>query len=527
MKRSKFPANNQQFDLLVCGGGIYGAWTAYDAALRGLKVILVEQGDWASGTSSASSKLVHGGLRYLETLGFSVVKKSLTERHKLTHAAPYRVWPLRFGVPVNQHSRIGSFRLKIGLSIYDFLAGIYHSNQTHLHFDATAFSERFPILNKISLKSGYTYLDAQTDDARFVLEIIDGAVSASAVCINYCQLIESLENDGVTYGAVLKDQSTDEEVRINTSTIVKAIGQWTSLLVPEKQWCRLSKGVHLILPPLLANEALLLTAQSDGRVFFVIPWYGLTLLGTTDTDYKGDVDQVSVEKEDVDYLLREANLALTTQWTENDIQGRFAGLRVLQNSRKDSPSSVSREWELKSINQGLFYSIGGKLTSSREDAAEIVDAVCQYLGQDLSSKTSSTAFPWLPEDSYDLWSTTMTEQAEKLGIDSESALWLLRRHGKHVTQILQSIEQDQNLAKRITDSVPLIVADLLYCLEHEMVSHLEDLLRRRIPLLILYRMTKDELEQFAEICAESLGWDQKSMDQEIQFCAEKWLIKSI
>ena len=520
MERPCTPFKNQQFDLLVCGGGIYGAWTAYDAALRGLKVMLVEQGDWASGTSSASSKLIHGGLRYLETLDFGVVKKSLQERQLLIDAAPYRVWPLRFGVPVNQHSRIGSLRLKIGLSIYDFLAGIIHSQQTHLRFSARQFLQRFPCLDQTTLKCGYTYLDAQTDDARFVLEIIDGAISAGATCLNYCQASEILEHDGVISGAVLNDKISGENYTIKTSAIVKTTGQWT---YPEKHWCRLSKGVHLVLPKILDHEALLLTAKSDGRVFFVIPWYGLTLLGTTDTDYNGDINHVTVEQDDIDYLLSEANLALTTQWTDKDIQGAFAGLRVLQHSAKNSPSEVTREWELKAEKNGLFYSIGGKLTSSREDAMQIVDAVCEHLGNNSASKTGNTPFPWMPEGNYSSWLKQMTDKAQLLGIDRESSLWLIRRHGKRVAKILQNIEHGQLTAKRITPTVPLIVADLMFCLKHEMVFHLDDLLRRRIPLLILYRMTEVELKQFADCCAKELSWDQATADKEVETCAQKWL----
>jgi len=524
MQRSSLPSEHQSFDLLVCGGGVYGAWTAYDAALRGLKVMIVDQGDWASGTSSASSKLIHGGLRYLETFDFGVVKKSLTERHRLLDATPYRVWPLRFGVPVNQHSRIGSFRLKAGLSLYDFLAGTFHSQQTHLRFSAKAFLNRFPNLADNRLKCGYTYLDAQTDDVRLVLEVIDGACKAGASCLNYCQVTDILENNGLISGAVLNDKISSKTFNIKTSAIVKTAGQWLSASPPENQWCRLSKGVHLVLPKVLDQEALLLTAKSDGRVFFIIPWYGLTLLGTTDTDFNGDINNVTVDKQDIDYLLSEANLALTTQWTEKDIQGQYAGLRVLKQSSKDSPSDITRDWELKSMEQGLFYSVGGKLTSSREDAAQIVDEVCQYLGKQIPCKTDNVPLPWLPIQDFTKWSELMTKKGESLGIDSESILWLLRRHGKQVEDIFHSIEKDRQLASRIAATVPLIEADLLFCLKQEMVVHLEDLLRRRIPLLILYRMTKAELRKFAETCATTLHWDQDTIDKEIQFCTQKWLL---
>ena len=423
MKRASVSDIDQHYDLLVCGGGIYGAWTAYDAALRGLKVIIIEQNDWGSGTSSASSKLIHGGLRYLEMLDFRLVKKSLLERQYLIDSAPYRVWPLRFGVPVNQHSRFGSLRLKIGLMIYDYLAGTMHSLQTHRYFNSKAFSDHFPCLDNTQVNGGYTYLDAQTDDARLVLEVIDGAYAAGATCLNYCRLQEIVEENGVITSAVLHDQIENNIFTIKTSAIAKTTGRWIADLATEKQWGRLSKGVHLVLPKILDNEALLLTAKSDGRIFFVIPWYGMTLLGTTDTNYAGDINNVTVEQQDIDYLLNAANFALKTQWTEKDIQGQFAGIRVLKSSTQRSPSLVSRDWALKSFNKGLFYSIGGKLTSSREDAAHIVDAVCHYLGKNIDSKMCATPMPWLPEQNFKAWQQQTTEKAQALGIDNESTLW--------------------------------------------------------------------------------------------------------
>ena len=521
MNRPSVADIDQHYDLLVCGGGIYGAWTAYDAALRGLKVLLIEQNDWGSGTSSASSKLIHGGLRYIQTLDFALIKKSLKERQHLTHSAPYRVWPLRFGIPAQSYA--GLLRLKTGLMIYDCLAGTLHSRQTHRYFNAQAFAAHFPCLDALQLKGGYTYLDAQTDDARLVLEVIDGAHTASASCLNYCRLQETIKKNGIITGAIVYDKISHQALTIRASAIAKTTGRWIADSSTEKLWGRLSKGIHLVLPKILSNEALLLTARSDDRVFFIIPWYGLTLLGTTDSNYTGNINNIEVEKQEIEYLLREANFALNTQWTENDIQGQFAGVRVLRCSTHRSPSSISRDWELKSFNNGLFYSIGGKLTSSREDAAHMVDTVCQYLGKNSICKTHTAAMPWLPEQDFPAWNQHSSETAHALGIDNESTLWLLRRHGKRVSQIFSSIEQDPSSAQRITSHVPLIVADLLFCLKNENVIHLEDLLRRRMPLLILYKMTIPELRHFAQLCSKELNWDLSTIDKEVASCANTWL----
>jgi len=517
MKRDFAQLADRHFDVLVCGGGIYGAWTAYDAALRGLKVAIVDQGDWASGTSSASTKLIHGGLRYLESLDFKLVKKALREREMLQKAAPHRVWPIRFGVPVFKGGRLNSFSLKLGLMLYDFLAGTLGSGQAHRHFSRTAFIERFPCLNSALLTGGFTYADAQTDDARLVLELVDGALSAGAVCVNYCKVTGFIEDQGQVCGATVQEQVDGKTAAVYARQIVNTIGQWT----PESG-CRLTKGVHLILPKILDDEALLLTAESDGRVFFIIPWYGITLLGTTDTDYTGDIDQVCVEADEVDYLLTETNRVLNVNWTEADVIGHYAGLRVLKQSSKAMPSDVSRDWELKVSNNGLLTSIGGKITSAREDAAQIVNTLCKNLGVNESCKTNAKPFPWLAAPNYRLWADATLLEAATLGIDNESAAWLIRRHAKRVPMVFKLIEQDAALAQRITPTLPLIVADLVFCAGNEMVVHLEDLLRRRMPLLILAKMTQSELRYLAELAAKTLGWDEVKLNYEFERCVTKY-----
>lgn len=519
MKRDFSKLADHTFDVLICGGGIYGAWTAYDAALRGLKVALLDQGDWASATSSASSKLIHGGLRYLESLDFKLVKKALRERQMLLKAAPHRVWPLRFGIPVFTGSRLNSVRLKIGLTLYDYLAGTLTGSQAHRYFSRNMFSERFPCLHPESLKNGFTYLDAQTDDARFTLELIDGALSAGAVCLNYCKVTEFLEENGQICGANIHGSVEDQSVNVSARQIVNTTGQWISQTQPDQAWCRLTKGVHLILPKVLENEALLLTAKVDGRVFFMIPWYGLTLLGTTDTLYAGDPEQIKVEADDIDYLLTEANRVLqSVQWKKSDIIGQYAGLRVLKQSSKTSPSAISRDWELKTAPNGLLTSIGGKFTSAREDAAQIVNTVCKNLQVNELCKTDGRPFPWLPETDFWQWSANTLADAKALHIDDESALWLIKRHGKRAPLIFELCANDPNLAKRMIPSLPFIGADLVFCAHHEMVVHLDDLLRRRIPLFILSKMTPTE---FRPIIATTLGWDADKLHNELAICIRK------
>ena len=521
MKRDFSLLAGKHFDLLVCGGGIYGAWTAYDAALRGLSVAIVEQGDWANATSSASSKLIHGGLRYLESYDFKLVRKALAERQMLLAMAPHRVWPLRFGVPVYADSRIGTLKLKAGLTLYDFLAGGPSSEIAHRHFDRKDFAERFSALGSEGLKGGFTYGDAQTDDARLVLELIAGAMAAGAVCVNYCKLTEMNEAKGNIYGATVRDQLSHAETLVRAKQIVNTTGQWIAASAPGRKWCRLTRGIHLVMPAVLADEALLLTAKSDGRVFFIIPWYGMTLLGTTDTDYKGNVEQVAVEHKDVAYLLAAANDYLKIAWTEKDVVGRYAGLRVMKQSDKASPSSVSRDWELKTASNGVHYSIGGKLTSAREDAACIVNAVCARMGVTTPCATQSRPFPWTPEQNFSEWSAAVGAQASQFGMDPEISKWLIRRHGKRAGEVLRSIAGDRRLVERIVPALPLIYSDVLFCARNEMVVHLEDLLRRRMPLLILAQLAEGTLHRIAEIVAPVMGWDAAAISREIETCRQR------
>ncbi|MDP1558291.1 MAG: glycerol-3-phosphate dehydrogenase/oxidase [Nitrosomonas sp.] len=527
MKRDFSLLQNKKFDLLVCGGGIYGAWVAYDAALRGLKVALVEQGDWASATSSASSKLIHGGLRYLESFDFKLVRKALTERSRLLQAAPHRVWPLRFAVPVYRDSRVGTLKLKLGLTLYDFLAGSTDQAMQHHYLDHERFMAHFPTLSHTRLQGGFTYVDAQTDDARLVLELIAGAMTAGAVCLNYGQVTHLLEVDGQIFGAHVQDQQSSATVEIPARQIVFATGQWNAASAQGKDWCRLAKGIHLVMPAVLGNEALLLTAKSDGRFFFMIPWYGLTLLGTTDTDYRGSVEHVTVEAADVSYLLTAANAYLKTAWTQADIIGQYAGVRVLKRSTQSAaailPSTVSRDWELKTTNHNVHYSIGGKLTSARQDAADIVDTVCSQLGLNVTCATTDRAFPWVPQENFAAWTVAMNVRAAQLGIDTESAQWLIRRHGQRVTEIFQRIENESALTDRILPSLPFIYADLLHCARAEMVVHLEDLLRRRMPLLILAQLTQHDVQRLAMEVATIMNWDNKTVNREIEDCCKQWL----
>ena len=523
MKRD-FSLLNKEFDLLVCGGGIYGAWTAYDAALRGLSVAIVEQNDWGSTTSSSSSKLIHGGLRYLQSYDFKLVKKSLKERQMLLTSAPHRVWPLRFGIPIATSNPIIWLRYKLGLMLYDWFASDPNPTMHHRHLNRKCFTEHFPALDPSLLKGGFIYADAQTDDARLVLELIAGAIDAGAIAVNCSKMTQILETNGQAVGAIINDQLSGNEQEIYAKQIVNATGQWITNAEKNHDWCRMTKGVHLVMPAILKDEALLLNAKSDGRVFFMIPWYGCTLLGTTDTDYNDSATRATVNASDINYLLAAANDHLKINWTESDIIGHFAGVRVLKQSTNSAPSAISRDWELKTTDNGVHYSIGGKITSARQDSTHIVDAVCSKLGIKTPCATQNRSFPWAPQEDFANWFSAMLQESILLGVDAKSATWLIRRHGTRVVEILQNIETDPSLARRIIRSVPFVFADLEFCARTEMVVHLDDLLRRRMPLLILTQLTTNDLQQIATRIADIMDWNDATISSEVEHCRQQWML---
>ncbi len=508
----------QEFDLLVIGGGIYGAWTAYDAAKRGLKVAIVEQADWASATSQASSKLIHGGLRYLESYDFKLVRKALAERKMLLTYAPHRVWPLRFGVPIYRDSRVGFWRMQAGLMLYDALANFPAANLAHRSYRKAQFSKKFPCLKTAQLKLGFSYGDAQTDDARLVVELIAGAQQHGAVCLNYCQFNALITTHNVATGAQLHDFIRAETFTVRARQIVNATGQWMSTDALAKTWCRMSKGVHLVLRGGITDEALLLTAPQDGRVFFIIPWYGMTLLGTTDEDYQGDVNQVTVNSADTAYLLTAANHYLREPFGTADIVAGYVGIRVMQRSDAAHPSQLSRDWALHTDAHGVHWSVGGKITSARIDAASIVDAVCKNLAIRAECATANSPFPWTPQDDFASVYAAHMQRAQQLKVDAESAHWLLHRHGKNAPLLLDSIQATPELAQRSVASVPLITADLCWCAQHEMVVHLDDLLRRRMPLLILAKLDASQLHHLAASVAPLLNWSEQTIQNEVLRC---------
>ena len=528
MKREPKQLDCGPFDLLVIGGGIYGAWTAYDAVLRGLKVAIVDKGDWASGTSCASSKLVHGGLRYLETFQFRLVRKSLAERQLLAELAPHRIQNLQFLIPTYTWNRIGPLRLKAGLWIYDRLAGRNQRFPFHKSLARKDIVNRYPMIKQEGLRDGFLFSDCQTDDFRLTLEILDGAYKKGATLVNYTEVKRFVIKNEEICAVGLLDHLTNQSLEIEAKAIVNTAGPWVSelsRLADKEVPLRLTKGIHLLLPPLNGNDALLLTAKRDGRVYFVIPWYGKTLIGTTDTDYHGNLDQLEVMAEEIEYLLSEVNTVFPDQgWNVSSILGSYAGLRALNPTSNGSPSSVSREWSIHEPLTNLIVSSGGKLTSARSDARLIVDRAMDILGKPNLGNypTDTRPFPWCPEEDFSIWQNETRRECGQIGMDEETAIHCCLRHGTNIEQILNIIRSNSGLKARISPGVPFCLAEVIHSVKAEMAIHLYDILRRRAPVVLLTKANPEIAEIIATLVAPILNWSENQRKNEINDLLRRW-----
>ena len=508
------------FDLLVIGGGVYGAWIAYDAALRGLRVALVEQDDWAAATSSSSSKLIHGGLRYLEQRDFGLVRKSLDERRRLVQLAPHQIRPLRFALPVYAGARPGRLKLKAGLWLYDRLAGRRQPVGPHEGFSSAAFGTKYPFVRTDGLRGGFTYGDCGTDDARLVLEVVAAASQHGAVVVNHTRAERLVVEDGRVVGAMLQDRESGTTTTVRAGLTFNCAGPWldklgdaSDVVAPQ---IRMSKGAHLVLPALPTEDAFLLPT-SDGRIVFLIPWYGRTLLGTTDTDYRAKPGAVRTESDDVAYLLNEANRYLDTQLLPADIIATFAGLRVFPSSPDARTYTISREWQCVETTPGLLSSIGGKYTSARADSALGVDRVLAALGREpVACRTGDQPLPWTPTEAFDTFRTAAVSRGVAAGLDEQTAWFAVGRHGRRFDDLIELCQARPELAARIVSDAPFCLGDLLLAVRDEMARSLVDALRRRMPLLLLARPDRQALERCAALAREVLHWSDDRCRQERQ-----------
>lgn len=513
---------DETFDLVVIGGGINGAGIARDAALRGMRVALLEQGDFASGTSSRSSKLIHGGLRYLEQGHLRLVLEAARERERLRRLAPHLVRPMRFVFPLYAGMSLRPWMLRVGLWTYDRLAGVRDGTR-HRMLRAPDVAEREPSLRRDGLRGAGEYWDCWTNDARLVLETMLSALQAGAVALNYAQVVGFEKDGGRVAGVRVRDRVDGPIVTVRGRVVVNAAGPWVdqvrALDVPgAAARLRLTKGVHIVVPRArIGHEAaIVLQAVRDRRVMFVIPWGAHSLIGTTDTDHAGGPDvPPTVEASDVGYLLETVNHYFPqARLGAADVVSTFAGLRPLvapPPGVRTSPSDVSREEEIVTAASGLVTIAGGKLTTYRLIAARVVDHVLAGLragGDARRFAASSTGDAPLPGGRVppEILAADLAAR-DGHGLSPEALRHLTGRYGGRVADVLALLARDRALAAPLLPALQDARAEVVVAVEGECAMTLEDVLRRRTQVA-LFDPTQGSAAaaDVASLMAPVLGW---------------------
>jgi glycerol-3-phosphate dehydrogenase len=509
------------FDCLVIGGGINGAGIARDAAMRGLRVALIERSDFASGTSSRSSKLIHGGLRYLQQGDVRLVRESLREREKLRRLAPHLVRPQDFFVPVYKGGSFGLVTLAMGLLAYDVLAGFWGVRRHRMLARSAALAAE-PALRQDGLRGAGVYCDYRTDDARLVLETALAAAAEGAVVLSYAEVTGFLKDGAHVVGARVVDRITGSPVEIRARTVVNATGPWVDAVAamdaPGPRRLRLTKGVHVVVPAERVGNrtAMVLNAVADRRVMFVIPWGRHALVGTTDTDHPGGPDvPPTVERSDVDYLLETVNHYFPAARLEpGDVVSAFAGLRPLiapEDGVGVDPSDVSREEKVFTSASGLLSLAGGKLTTYRLIAASVVDQVVARLAAAgdrrtlPASRTGDVPLPGGRKTPEEVAATALSVDGH--GLPAVVIGHLAGRYGSRLSEVLEVLARDERLAAPILPELLDRRAEVVAAVEQEWALTLEDVLRRRTRVALEDAAAgAGAAAEVATLMAARLGW---------------------
>ncbi|MCJ7830990.1 MAG: glycerol-3-phosphate dehydrogenase, partial [Dehalococcoidia bacterium] len=510
----------ETFDLVVVGGGITGAAIARDAVLRGLSVALLEKGDFAVGTSSRSSKMVHGGLRYLKDLHIRLVRESLHERGRLLRLAPHLVRPVPFLMPVYQGGPYGRLKLRLGLIAYDVLAGSLGIGR-HRTLSREKMLIDEPLLRREGLKGGFRFYDCLTNDARLTLATVRTAAKNGAVAVNYVEAT-ALEREGERVAGVrFRDRINGREGAVRARVVVNATGPWSDQIRAMgglKPVLRPSKGIHVVFPrSRLGLTTSTVIARGD-RIVFAIPYGDCAYVGTTDTDYKGAPGDVVADADDVKYLVDAVNDQFDgVQVSPADIISSWAGVRPLvADEGSPTPSDVSRDFIIEVGPEGMYSITGGKLTTCRSMAEALVNRVLKqergHFGW--QAKPCSTRKQPLiggDIDNFERYAEEMTAAlAEKPGIPPAIAYRLLRAYGTEHVRVLAYAERDADLLHPLADGSPVLKAEALFAAEEEMALTLEDFMLRRTELMLFDRgHGLDASQETARLMGGVLGWDER------------------
>ena len=525
----------ESFDVVVVGGGVTGAGVALDAASRGYSVALVERDDFSQGTSSRSSKMVHGGLRYLQNFDLGLVREALLERQLMVHLAPHLVYPTPYLVPALGEDR-RDLRIGIGLNMYDVMAtsrigagrsqrtereaeGEYWSPDRHRTISGEEAAELAPALAPSEPSSAYLFYDCQTDDSRLVLTILGEAERFGAVLLNGAEVTEVLDEDGRASGVRCTEAESGESFEVRAANVVNATGVWADRIRPgeiltEEEIPRIapSRGAHICLSveDLDMGEAAFLVPAGDGRTVMVLPWYGRAMIGPTDKDYDGDLDHVPPGADHISYLLEAVNSFLALELTPDQITGAFGGVRPLISSGDPKKSvDISRKAELYETSSGMLTITGGKLTTWRRMAKQTVDRLVQRQGREAECRTDDIPLG-MPAEPKDL----ETEVELPDGARDQLAF----RYGHAARRVLNLCEERSELAQPIVPGMPDLLAEAALAARHEQARTVADLLlrRTRLGLLAASELRGDDRPRaVAKAMAPELGWSSARIDREV------------
>ncbi|PWH06197.1 glycerol-3-phosphate dehydrogenase [Brachybacterium endophyticum] len=527
LERLRAATAENPLDVLIVGGGVNGAGAAFDAAARGLDVAVVEAHDWASGTSSRSSKLMHGGLRYLQMLDFKLVAEALRERDlMLTRTAPHLVKPISFVFPffkrVVERAFIGS-----GVMLYDAMQSIGRKRAVpfHRHLSHRRMLNVFPALDGEKIVGALEYYDAQEDDARFVMMLVRSAVEHGAAATSYTSVVSYLHEGERVVGARMRDEETGEEFDVHATQTILAAGVWTGEEQDRAEATTglevlASKGVHITVSrdriPAAPDTGII--TQTEKSVLFIIPWDEYWVIGTTDTPWKEDPAHVATTSDDIDYVLEHANAVLGQDLTRGDVIGTYAGLRPLLQPVKDSggaSTKVSREHTVMEVEPGLTAIAGGKYTTYRVMAEDVVDFA---ISKDFPGRPSlTTSIPILGAQGFEGIRREKGEIQKAYGFDDVRADRLLMRYGTLLRDVLALIDEDPSLAEPLEQAKRYLRAEIVYAVRAEGALHLADVLIRRTRLDYEVRdRGVGAAEEISQLMAAELGWDESTRAREVE-----------
>jgi len=473
-----------EFDILVIGGGINGVGIALDAASRGLSVALVESGDFASGTSSKSSKLIHGGLRYLEQYDFRLVREALYERELMvTTLSPHLVKPVSFLYPLHE-KLIERTYVGAGMALYDALRGFKRALPWHKHLTQKKVSEIAPSLRLDVITGGFQYFDAQVDDARHTMSIARTAAKYGAVITTRTRCEDVIKNGKRVVGAKIRDLISDEVIQVRAKATIMASGVWSDQLhekfgLKAGYSVRMSKGSHIVVPKSAINSQSGVIIKTDLSVLFIIPWGEQWIVGTTDTDYQESKEEPLASSDDVSYIINQANRVLEPKLRRDQVIGVFAGLRPLVSTDPDSPTTkLSREHVVDSPAPGFVSIAGGKYTTYRVMAEDGVDEAVNHLRRIVPDSTTEN-LAIIGAEGYSVLINKIPKLAKEYGLAEDTIRHLLDRYGSLFEEVLAQAKDDSTLLEPLIEGLPYIKAEALYAITHEAALSIDDLLSRR------------------------------------------------